>query len=325
MQEAQTEFDTSILAFDDDLRSIRSAMKASPSPSQTQDENSSPIPTHLHSLETHAQEMAGLLNNLTDHFDMCITAIRHTEGGYAAVKKAASSQPPGSDLVSVSGVMNTENEIGEPISEEERQEMMEILEKDAAQVDDVVMDLREILNEMEATHEAILEHVAALASTYNETTAAYKLLEEVGSRLSNYIMSSQDFRLHWEETKLNIQEQLTELESMRVFYESYSASYDDLILEVSRRKTSQDKIKQIARKAMEQIEKVYEADLREREEFRIDSGEYLPADLWPGVHVTPPRWEFGLADEKDGNVPELGESVVEAAGKRNRERDRTDR
>jgi autophagy-related protein 17 len=188
----------------------------------------------------------------------------------------------------------------------------------------VVMDLREILNEMEAIHEAILERVTALATNYNEAMTAYKILEEVGGRLSNYFMSSQEFRFHWEETKQNIMEQLTELESMRVFYENYSASYDDLILEVSRRKTSQDKIKQIARRAMEQIEKVYEADVREREEFRIDSGEYLPADLWPGVHVTPPKWEFGLVDEKDGTVPELGESVIEAAGKRNRVRDRTE-
>jgi len=269
--------------------------------------------------------MATLLESLSNHFDLCVNAIRHTEGGYAAVKKAASSQPPGAETVSVSGVIDTEDEIGEPLSEEERQQMIEVLEKDAAQVEDVVMDLRDILNEMEGKHEAILEHVAALTNTYNETSSAYKILEEVGSRLTNYIMASQDFRVHWEETKLNIQEQLTELESMRLFYENYSASYDDLILEVSRRKGTQDKIKQIARKAMDQIEKVYEADIREREEFRIDSGEYLPADLWPGVHVTPPKWEFGLVDEKEGEVPVLEKSIVEAAAKRNRERERTER
>jgi autophagy-related protein 17 len=85
--------------------------------------------------------MAALLDSLVQHFDLCVNAIRHTEGGYAAVRKAASSQPPGAEAVSVSGVMNTENDppSDEPISDEERREMFDVLEKDASQVDDVVM------------------------------------------------------------------------------------------------------------------------------------------------------------------------------------------
>jgi autophagy-related protein 17 len=274
--------------------------------------------------------MASLLDSLVQHFDLCVNAIRHTEGGYAAVRKAASSQPPGPEAVSVSGVMNTENDppSDEPISDEERREMLDVLEKDASQVDDVVMELKEYLDDMELKHDAVLGYVSELTNTYNETAAAYQILEGIGARLSGYIIASQDFRIRWDETKVNIGEQLNELESMRLFYENYHSSYDGLILEVYRRKQCEEKVKSIMKKAMEQIEKVYEADMKERTEFRVDVGDYLPVDLWPNVNAPAPRWEFVLADGQDeqgGSVPEVEKVVVEAAGRRDRERQRTER
>lgn len=298
--------------------------------SQSHDDLYSPIPEHLQTLEGHAQEMASLLESLVSHFDLCVNAIRHTEGGYAAVRKAASSQPPGAEPVSVSGVMNTETESAhdEPISEEERREMLDVLEKDASQVEEVVVELREFLAEMESKHEAIHEHVSSLRATHTATTNAYHILEGVGARLSGYIIASQDFRLKWEETKLQIQDQLSELESMRLFYENYHASYDSLILEIHRRKQCEEKVKNIMRKATEQIEKVYEADMREREGFRIDVGDYLPVDLFPGVNTPAPKWEFVLKGDQGpaaGSLPELERVVVEAAVGRERDRRRFER
>lgn len=330
LQEAQTDFDTSILSFDDDLRALKANMKSSPKNSKSEIEISSPIPEHLHALEVNAQEMAHLLESLVRHFDLCVNAVRHTEGGYAAVRKAASSQPPDAEHVSVSGVMATEHDsaVEEALSDEERKEMLDVLEKDAAQVEDVVMELREFLDEMEARQASILEHVAALNTTYIETTTAYAILEGVSARLIGYIIAGQDFRARWEETKVNIQEQLANLEDMRLFYENYYSSYDGLILEVFRRKQSEEKVKAIMRKAMEQVEKVYEADARQREEFRIDVGEFLPADLWLNAHTAAPKWGFALADDEanvENLIPELDKAVVEAARRRDRERQKVDR
>jgi autophagy-related protein 17 len=296
-----------------------------PSSSQSDIDLSSPLPEHLHTLENHAQEMANLLSSLVNHFDLCVNAIRNTEGGYAAALKAASSQPPGSDPVSVSGVMKAEGESAreEPLSEEERKEMLDVLEKDASQVEDVVMELREFLVEMEVRHEAINDHVSSLNTTFQETLNAYNILETVGSRLPSYISAAQDFRSRYSETKLQIQEQLTELESMRLFYENYHASYDSMIIEVFRRKQSEEKIKGVLKKAMEQVEKVYQADVRAREEFRLDAGEFLPVDLYPGVNSSARKWEFAVADGEgieEGSLPELDGVVVEAASRRERER-----
>lgn len=333
-KESQTEFDTSLLSFDDSLRDLKDAMASAskllplqPQPSLT----STPILDGLHALETHAQDMASLLDSLVSHFDLCVNAIRHTEGGFAAVRKAASSLPPGAEPVSVSGVMDSSQNLDDegPLSEEERKEMLTVLENDAAQVEDVVTELREHLNEMEIKHDAILAHVSNLAAAYDSTAAAFSALQLLSAQLPEYLMAASDFRFRWEDTKSQIREQLQEMESMRLFYENYHTSYDNLIIEVYRRRQSEDKVKTIMRKAMEQMEKVIEIDMKERAAFRGDVGDFLPGDLWNGVTEAAPRWEFTLLSNDHGNesneAPLLDRAVVEGAVRRDRERQRLQR
>lgn len=290
------------------------------------------IPTYLHELEVHAQEMASLLDSLVRHFDLCVNAIRHTEGGYAAVRHAASHPPPGADPVSVSGVINNESEsVHEaPISEEERIEMLSVLENDSNEVEDVVMELRDRIADMELKHESMLEQVAALQATHKATINAYALLEGVSAHLPSYIVASQEFRYRWEEIKDGMRSQMEELEGMRIFYENYYSSYDGLILEVDRRKQSEEKVKNILKKAMEQVRKVCEADMLERGAFRDEVGDFLPMDLYPGLTDQPPRWGVQLLQtngELDtasgaGSTPDLTSAVIEAADQRERERRR---
>ncbi|KAF7957090.1 hypothetical protein EAE96_004410 [Botrytis aclada] len=322
-KEAEAAFGTSILSFDSDIRSLKSGFKNG----KGKPSSRSPIPDHLYTLEGHAQEMASLLSSLSSHFDLCLNAIRHTEGGYAAVRNAASNPPPGAEPVSVSGVMtNSHDDINEaPLTEHEREEMFSILEKDAAEVEDVVMELHDRQNEMEAKHDAILDYVSLLIEHFKHTASVYKTLEGVYQRLPRYILAGHDFRARWEDTKVQIHEQMNELEGMRLFYENYLSSYDGLILEVHRRTVAEEKARSIAKKAMEQINKIYEIDVKERNHFKFDVGDYLPVDLYPGINEAPPKWDFRLVEDEEGgtSTPLLERSVVKESIKRDRERHRS--
>ncbi|TQS34218.1 hypothetical protein Golomagni_05405 [Golovinomyces magnicellulatus] len=318
---AQTEFDSAILSYDDDLVALKKSL-ITPLTRSISEQNLL-TPHHLRSLESHAQQMVDLLESLIKHFDLCVTAIRNTEGGTAAVRKATSSQHFGEDVLSASDFRSSTNLLvdEEPISDEDLQEILGILEKDAAQVDDVVMELQGLLADMEIKHQAILDFVASLHATYEKVTSAYQMLELVGLRLRGYILSSHDFRIRWHETKAKIHSQLSELESIRLFYESYYNSYDSLILEVHRRKLCQDQAQNILNKASDELNRIYLSDFREREDFCADVGEYLPLDLWPGISDVAPRWKFIRADSGNNNqIPSLSPGVVERAAKRTRQR-----
>jgi autophagy-related protein 17 len=287
----------------------------------------SPIPKLLHGLESNAAEMASLLDSLVRHFDLCVNAIKHTEGGFAAVKQAANdNQLP--DGVTVSGVIqDTSNDSGlvlEPLSAEDRKQMLTILSNDAAEVEDVVAELHQYLATMEEQYEQIQEHAASVSSAYASTTAAFALVESIGAHLPSYTASSQEFLMRWAYSKAQIEEQMDELESMRVFYQGYLSSYDGLILEVSRRRATEEKMKALLRKTMEQVQKLHEADTREREGFRREVGDFLPSDLWPGLVTDAPQFEIEVIGDENGGVstPELEKAVVDAAVKREKERRR---
>jgi autophagy-related protein 17 len=287
----------------------------------------SPIPKFLHGLESNAAEMASLLDSLVRHFDLCVNAIKHTEGGFAAVKQAANdNQFP--DGVTVSGVIqDTGNDSGlvlEPLSAEDRKQMLTILSNDAAEVEDVVAELHQFLATMEEEYEQIQDHVTSVSSAYASTTAAFSLLESIGTRLPVYMANSQEFLLRWADSKAQIEEQMDELEGMRVFYEGYLSSYDGLIMEVSRRRAAEEKMKALLRKTMEQVQKLHESDTKEREGFRREVGDFLPSDLWPGLVADAPQFEIDVIGDENGgaSTPDLGKAVVDAAVKRQKERRR---
>jgi autophagy-related protein 17 len=87
------------------------------------------IPNQYCILEVHAKEAAQAFQMLVQHYDLCVTALRHTEGGSDAATEATGDAPqPSGDAVSAPL---------EPMSEEERREMLAVLHKDASEVEDV--------------------------------------------------------------------------------------------------------------------------------------------------------------------------------------------
>ncbi|KAI9731250.1 MAG: autophagy protein 17 [Claussenomyces sp. TS43310] len=333
IQEAQADFLSSLQSYDTDLKSVKTTLSSFPndSPSSVSSlkrtPKKSPIPSLLHSLESHASEMANLLDSLVSHFDLCLNAIKHTEGGFAAVRDVTSANP---NLPSLSGVLGSPSnsahfkEESEPLSERDRKDMLSVLANDAAEVEDVVMELHQRLANMEEQHEQICDYVSSLTSTYTATTTAFQLLESMGMKLPGHISSRHSFILRWTECKTQLETYMEELNSMTIFYEGYLGCYDGLILEVARRKAAEEKMKGVLRKAMEQVRKIHDVDTHEREDFRKDVGDYLPSDLWPGLIANAPKWEMIVTgeDEDDKSTPELERAVVEAAARRDEERSR---
>ncbi|KFY30086.1 hypothetical protein V493_02141 [Pseudogymnoascus sp. VKM F-4281 (FW-2241)] len=265
--------------------------------------------------------MALLLESLTSHFDLCAKAVKHTEGGFLALKAAASNnQLP--DGVTVSGVIPSPAASSHltPVSPAERNAMLRVLASDATELPAVVQDLDLRLQEMEALLPQISHHVEAARSAYSATTSAFTMLERLAAALPAHIAASTTFATAWHEAKAALNDQADELANMRIFYEGYLASYDGLVLEVARRHGAERKMKSVLTKAVEQVERLREADTAERQAFRREVGSFLPSDLWGGLVGNAPRWEVGVFEEGGGSTPGLERVVVEGSLGRERER-----
>jgi autophagy-related protein 17 len=258
-----------------------------------------PLPDLLASLTEKSHQMAENLNALTRHFDLCASAVRGTEGGAAlAIRRAReATQSDEEGSVSISGVINEEDhgegstDLG-PLSEEDRAEMINVVLTDAGQVDGVVSDIHEDLQEMETTFQAVERWQRRIRDGYLATVESFRILDDVGSKIQGYIEAEGEFGVRWESEKVGIADRLDEMSGLRGFYESYAAAYDTLILESERRRAVDDKIQSIWRKARDAVDKVVEADRKERERFLGEIGEYLPTDLWAGMNEPLKRWDL---------------------------------
>ncbi|KAI9815461.1 MAG: autophagy protein 17 [Pycnora praestabilis] len=298
-------------AFEEDLQAVRSIVPFKATGSASREDLMSPVPSLLHSLESHAKEMADLLESLARHFDMCVIAVKYTEGGGAAVQSMKGDVPTGI------GINKGHNDkISEPISNEEREDMLGILEKDAADVEDVVMEIRDRLVEMELQMEFVTSHINDVAHTHTLTTTAFEMLEEFRVKLPAYIIESRDFLTWWNYEKQLFEQRMVELDRLKDFYEGFLGAYDRLIIEVGRRKGVQTMMERIVQEAMTKIEQLHEDDMGEREAFRQDQGDFLPSDIWPGLVNPPIRYDIVPLNEGHGAVPDLPKKLIEQAMRR---------
>lgn len=315
---AQAELTSSNAAFDDELASIKKALghyraatkmassRSSPAASaSSSDSNASiptalPLPSMLHSLETHAQEMANLLESLVQHFDICVTAVKHTEGGGPAAQSITGDMPTG---VPVGGRTGSNAEDGmknadpsaplDPLSESDYREMVNVLIKDAAEAQDVVLEIQDHIGDMESVLENILNQRDVLLSVYHATTEIFHHLSSLASaRLPVYIAQAHTFSRVWSEQNERINGGLADLSDLHSLYDGFLDAYDGLILEVYRRRHVRQRVEKVLREARNKLNHLYEEDVNGRETFRVEQGDYLPSDIWPGIGREPMRVEF---------------------------------
>ncbi|MCJ1364949.1 autophagy protein 17 [Acarospora aff. strigata] len=311
ISDAHRELETSNDAFDEDLKAVKKGLRAEAGPDSSQEDFNAPIPSLLHSLESHAKEVAELLESLVRHNELCVTAVKHTEGGGAAVEELTHDLPRGLDIGKSNDGLTLQ-----PVSHEEYQEMMVVLEKDANEVDEVVMEIRDRVTEMESHYEQIIAYNNKLNSGFDGTKVAFHLLEKVGSSLPGYIAHSRDFVTQLDQERSKINDRKAELEGLGDFYQGFLRAYDELIVEVGRRRAVQLKIERVVQDAVTKTKRLYEEDMAEREAFRQHQGDFLPSDIWPGLLNSPIEYDILPVSKRTEDIPNLPKEALEEAIRR---------
>lgn len=304
MQAAQTSYDGDLFRFDEDLRLLNKSTAAAPSAdSPSSSAAYQPIPHLLAALADHSEAMAQHLASLTNHFDMCVKAVRATEGGAALARRRAAEATDDGEPVSISGFI-TEQESHltelEPMDPQELVEIVQVVMEDAPEVDEVVAEIQAVLQQAEQDFETLKEQADSIRGTWAATLGAFQVLEEIGARLQSYVAAEHEFEQRWEGEKDVIYAKLQEMDGLKVFYEGYASAYSSLMLEAERRRGVETKIRNTLRKAKENVDNLVEADRKQREYFRQEVGEFLPTDLWVGMNNPLKRWE--LAPVQEGGV-----------------------
>jgi autophagy-related protein 17 len=146
---------------------------------------------------------------------------------------------------------------------------------------------------MESTLDHVLAQRDALISACTATTDIfYRLSTLATTRLPDYIAHAHTFTRIWNEEHECIHAGMSDLSDLRASYTGFLDAYDGLILEVARQKATREAVQKVLRDARGKLDKLFEDDVRSREAFRVDQGDYLPSDIWPGLARGPMRVGF---------------------------------
>ena len=309
-------------AFDTSLDNLHSSIENVPmTPATTS--NPSPIPNLYHDLEGHAKEAAQAFQGLVQHYDLCVTALRHTEGGSAAATQATGDAPSqsGDEFAAPP----------EPMSEDERQEMLNVLQKDAHEVDEVVSEIRERGSEMTFLLNQIENHINHLRNEASALSSILQMITQITAEVRSHILTSRSFHVSWlDDTRPTLLNGIEEWENQREFYERFDLAYAELLVEVSARRRRHEKAKRKAEEAQKELDRLYTEDERAREQFALAQGDFLPLDIWPGLRDAPRQYEVKAVatemnneeetEDQEGvkghvarSIPQLGRNVVERA------------
>lgn len=276
-------------AFDRDLAHIRATLEppdavaaanaTAAAPPDTPAE--SPVPALFYALEAHATEVASSLEGLVKHYDLCVTALKHTEGGGEAISKASQGEADRhhahntaqlADLgymqlaqVGGEGDGDDDDESGAgggagALGERDRADLLTVLTKDAGEVEDVVQEISDRLADMEEQLARIHGYVGALRTRAGRMRRGVRLMRETAGRIPAWMGVCEEFRREWAEEKGVVGGRLEELRDLEEFYLGFAEAYDGLVVEVDRRRRVRKEMERVVRHAMRDIDKLYKCE-----------------------------------------------------------------
>lgn len=301
--DARGDLDDNIARFDESISNIAEAAQGRlsgsnpPSKITPYDEPPLPVPALFHDMESHAAEMATLLHSLVSHYDLCVSALKHTEGGGEAAREAVQAAELAKAEESLYGAT-----VPEPMDDGERVEMLRVLENDSLEVEDVVGELKERGGEMEALYEQLEQRAQGARKSAAGIRRAVEVMHAVKEALPVYLDAVAGFKQSWANVQAAMDSKTQELVGLCGFYDQFWSGYKKLLREVDRRAAVEAQMAKVADKARRDLEALYEADREAREEFVEEVGGFLPGDIWPGLADRGSRWEVRqiLAEDEDG-------------------------
>jgi autophagy-related protein 17 len=304
---SRNEVEQSLASYGDYVKLLSTLLADPPKPPDKPtiyDEPPPTIPELFRNLEGHATDIAMLLNNLVSHYDLCVTALKHTEGGGEAARLAvqAADGLSKADMTADKTEESLYNKtMPEPISLEERLEMLTVLEGDAVEVADVTQEIKDLASAMELQYSQLTRHA-------QQARTRHKVLRQLLSKL--HVFHEETLPVHvqltrvfvsqtWPELHTNLESKTTELVDLCAFYESFMSGYAALLDEIRRRAASETQMRQTADKARRELAKLFEAERSAREVFMADVGEYLPRDIWDGLEEDVRKWEVRRVEQSE--------------------------
>ncbi|CAL1716570.1 unnamed protein product [Somion occarium] len=232
--------------------------------------------------ETALAEMAKHLTSLAEHYDQMASALR-------------------------------DNEAGEVFSREDIQEM----NRDTEELPAIIADLEHSVSSVASSHEQLVAAKQQAESNLTTLKGALSDLDELSDIMAEMLDRQEAVQIEVSEHLTEMHNSLVSVEELCHRFTSYQYSYNQLLMELSRRRRYMEAAEKIIAGMMSQLTALTEEERLRREEFNTAHGEHLPSDVCLFVQNHPTRWEIVTGNNEALEVlPEIDADLLAEANSR---------
>ncbi|KAL1745595.1 autophagy-related protein 17 [Schizophyllum fasciatum] len=226
--------------------------------------------------------MAGHLEDLARHYDQMANALHITEEGHA----------------------HTEEEIEQ--MHVDTDELPSIM----AELDDCFRIVEELHTRLSTAEHDGKAHLADLRRTLGD-------LDQLGDIMSEMLVKQDEAQTAATDRLARLHQRLEPLKQLHDQFCAYQNSFNELVLEIARRRHYREAAETVVRGMLEQLDAMAAEELEVRERFNAEHGAFLPEDICLCIGNAPTRWEIGpLAGDAREALPNIEPDLIEDARKR---------
>ncbi|AMD19898.1 HCL253Wp [Eremothecium sinecaudum] len=192
------------------------------------------------------EELVELLRSLTDHYDKC--------------KLLKSGTLPSAEYAELLRVVANDND--------ELDKIMGIL-------NDAVDDISRLAEGIYATIQQKEKEKQHMKSSMLKVANELKKYED-------YLLVFQGIEELISKFKQTCIQDIAKVQELSSFYDNFLSSYKHLLEEVERRSNVAKQMKRIIERCEEELKALTDEDLKARQMFLLEHGDYLPENIWPG-------------------------------------------
>lgn len=192
------------------------------------------------------QDLVDFLKSLTDHFDKC---------NLMGNKKLPS---------------------------EDREELFEIVSRDDGELTSIMSELQEAVCEVDSL---TLETNDLLRKKEDEKQKLKSAMLKISTEFEKheeYISVFQGISDLIQTFKTSCKQDMHQVKELCQFYSKFKQSYQNLLKEVERRQDVALRMTEVLRSCEKQLQELNLTDIKERQLFLLNNGDYLPENIWPG-------------------------------------------
>ncbi|KAI9061011.1 hypothetical protein FKP32DRAFT_1654906 [Trametes sanguinea] len=204
-------------------------------------------------------------------------------------------------------------EAGEEFSEEDLQGM----NSDADALPDIILELEGGVHTIEASRDELLAAKSDAQEHLDTHRRILTDLDELGEIMTDMLNRQHTVEVESLEHLSHLHMQLSPLEDLHHKYTSYQYAYNNLVLELARRRQYREAAQRVVANMIAELDTMVEEERGLRAAFQAQHGQYIPEDVCLYIENPPNRWTVSTWDDEPlETLPEIETDLIEEAKQR---------